>query len=139
MQLKAIVMYYKSIPQVSIDQRVTAPNELANVTGTVPKQFNSEYVSKKKLKFKRKESSEYKGAIHLAIQVMYCSNPLNESRQINPRQQRALSKKSSYLIKKFTRVSYMIRVKILNSIQKMKCLSLSQDHPPRANIPNKRQ
>ncbi|OBS61381.1 hypothetical protein AX758_12850 [Enterococcus mundtii] len=107
----------QSIPQVSIDQRVTAPNELANVTGTVPKQFNSEYVSKKKLKFKRKESSEYKGNTSRNTSDVL-QQSLNESRQINPRQQRALSKKSSYLIKKFTSELHDQRVKILNSIQK---------------------
>ncbi|MBE9911052.1 MULTISPECIES: hypothetical protein [Enterococcus] len=105
------------IPQVSIDQRVTAPNELANMTGTLPKQFNSEYVSKKKLKFKRKESSEHKGnTSRNTSDVMQQS--LNESRQINPRHHRALSKKSSYLIKKVTSELHDQRVKILNSIQK---------------------
>lgn len=107
----------QSIPQVSIDQRVTAPNELANMTGTLPKQFNSEYVSKKKLKFKRKESSEHKGnTSRNTSDVMQQS--LNESRQINPRHHRALSKKSSYLIKKVTSELHDQRVKILNSIQK---------------------
>lgn len=107
----------QSIPQVSIDQRVTAPNELANMTGTLPKQFNSEYVSKKKLKFKRKESSEHKGnTSRNTSDVMQQS--LNESRQINLRHHRALSKKSSYLIKKVTSELHDQRVKILNSIQK---------------------
>lgn len=105
------------IPQVSIDQRVTAPNELANMTGTLPKQFNSEYVSKKKLKFKRKESSEHKGnTSRNTSDVMQQS--LNESRQINPRHHRALSKKSSYLIKKVTSELHDQEVKSPNAIQK---------------------
>lgn len=105
------------IPQVSIDQRVTAPNELANMTGTLPKQFNSEYVSKKKLKFKRKESSEHKGnTSRNTSDVMQQS--LNESRQINPRHHRALSKKSSYLIKKVTSELHDQEVKSPNTIQK---------------------
>ncbi|WP_195513652.1 hypothetical protein [Enterococcus sp. 1001283B150225_161107_E12] len=107
----------QSIPQVSIDQNVLASNGLANVTGTVPKQFNSEYVPKKALKFKRKESSEHKGnTSRNTSDVMQQS--LNGSRQINPRHRRALSKEASYLIKKGTSELHDQRVKILNSIQK---------------------
>lgn len=105
------------IPQVSIDQNVLASNGLANVTGTVPKHFNSEYVPKKALKFKRKESSEHKGNTSRNTSDVL-QQSLNGSRQINPRHRRALSKEASYLIKKGTSELHDQRVKILNSIQK---------------------
>lgn len=86
------------------------------MTGTVPKQFSSEYVPKK-LKFKRKESSEYKG--HTSCNTNDgLQQSLNGSRQIHPRYHRRLSKEASFLIKKDTSALHDQVVKSTNSTQK---------------------